>query len=71
MEQVAKGSCESLLLVKWSKEGEGCPGPGSLGQKDTWEQWLLEHRRGQATAAGTAAPSFGGITSHRKNHKLK
>ena len=66
MEQVAKGSCESLLLAKWSKEGEGGPGPGRLGQKDTWGWRLREHRRGQATAGGTTAPSFGGITLHRK-----
>lgn len=70
MEQVAKGSCESLLLVKWSKEGEGCPGPGSLGQKDTWGQGLLEHRRGRATAGGTTAPALVGSPHTEKNTNL-
>lgn len=45
MERVAKGSGESLLLAKWSKEGEGRPGPGCPGQKDTGgrSHWRGDH----------------------------
>jgi len=55
MEQVTEGSCESLWLVQWSKEGEGRR--GRMGQEDAW---------GRVTAEGTTAPSLGGNTVRRK-----
>lgn len=67
MEQVAKDSCESLLLAQWGQEGGGRPSPADLGQRKRGDVAPRAGRDGPLQ--GTTAPGLGGSHLTQKNHK--